>query len=142
MILRARDGTELSIGNVSEFAFNKSGRYLAMVIDAADQAGNGVQIRDMQSGVITPLETSQSFYERMGWTQEGDALALLKGKDDKQFRERLFAVVGFTGFDKGTPVKTTRPGAGWVVPGEHVGERQPIAAVDRNARRADLGLPR
>ena len=77
------------------------------MIDAADQAGNGIQIRDMQTGVITPLETSNSFYERMAWTTEGDALALLKGKDDRQYRERLFSVVGFTGFDKGTPVKTT-----------------------------------
>ncbi len=108
LILRdLKTGSELLIGNVSEFNFNKSGRYLALVIDAADQAGNGIQIRDMQSGVITPLETSQSFYERMAWSTEGDALALLKGKDDRQYRERLFAVVGFTGFDKGTPVKTT-----------------------------------
>jgi len=113
LILRElKTGSELLIGNVSEFGFNKSGRYLALVIDAADQAGNGIQIRDMQTGVITPLETSQSFYERMAWTTEGDALALLKGKDDRLYRERLFSVVGFTGFDKGAPVKTTYdPGA-------------------------------
>jgi dipeptidyl aminopeptidase/acylaminoacyl peptidase len=108
LILRdLKTGSELLIGNVSEFNFNKSGRYLALVIDAADQAGNGIQIRDMQTGVITPLETSASFYERMAWSTEGDALALLKGKDDRQYRERLFSVVGYTGFDKGTPVKTT-----------------------------------
>ena len=104
LILRElKTGTELSIGNVSEFAFNKSGRYLALVIDAADQIGNGVQVRDMQTGAVTPLETSQAFYERMTWTEEGDALAVLKGKDDKQYRERLFSVVGFTGFGAGTP---------------------------------------
>ena len=92
LILRElKTGTELSIGNVSEFAFNKSGRYLALVIDAADQIGNGIQIRDMQTGAITPLETSTSFYERMAWAEEGDALALLKGKDDRQYRERLFS---------------------------------------------------
>ena len=101
LILRdLKTGSELSIGNVSEFAFNKSGRYLALVIDAADQIGNGVQIRDMQSGVITPLETNTAFYERMSWTEEGDALILFKGKDDRQYRERLFAIVGYKGFDK------------------------------------------
>jgi len=78
-----KTGAELVIGNVSEWGFNKSGRYLAMVIDAADQIGNGIQVRDMQTGVITPLETSTSFYERMSWTEEGDALILFKGKDDK-----------------------------------------------------------
>jgi dipeptidyl aminopeptidase/acylaminoacyl peptidase len=91
-------GAELSIGNVSEFAFNKSGRYLALVIDAAEQIGNGIQIRDMQTGAISPLETSQSFYERLSWAEEGDALVALRGKDDRQYRERLFSVVGFGGF--------------------------------------------
>ena len=45
LILRdLKTGTELNVGNVSEWNFNKSGRYLALVIDAADQAGNGIQI--------------------------------------------------------------------------------------------------
>ena len=100
-----KNGSELIIGNVSEWGFNKSGRYLAMVIDAADQIGNGIQIRDMQTGVITPLETSTSFYERMSWTEEGDALILFKGKDDRQYKERLFGIVGYKGFDKGQPVR-------------------------------------
>jgi hypothetical protein len=52
-------GGELNIGNVPEFAFNKSGKQLAFVIDAADRAGNGVVIRDMPTGTITPLETDK-----------------------------------------------------------------------------------
>jgi len=104
LILRdLKTGSELSIGNVSEFGFNKSGRYLALVIDAAEQIGNGIQIRDMQTGVITPLETNTAFYERMAWTEEGDALLFFKGKEDRLYRERIFAIVGYTGFDKGTP---------------------------------------
>ena len=75
------------------------------MIDAADQIGNGIQIRDMQTGVITPLETNTAFYERMSWTEEGDALILFKGKDDRQYRERLFGIVGYKGFDKGTPAR-------------------------------------
>src|SRR5262245_48975495 len=62
LILRnLKDGTELTIGNVSEFNFNKSGRYLAMVIDAAEQIGNGIQIRDMQTGAISQLESNPLF---------------------------------------------------------------------------------
>jgi dipeptidyl aminopeptidase/acylaminoacyl peptidase len=102
LILRElKSGTEINIGNVSEFAFNKSGKYLALVIDAADQAGNGIQIRDMSAGSVTSLDTDKAFYERLAWTREGDALVALKGKDDKQWRERLFSVVGFTGFGSG-----------------------------------------
>ncbi len=107
LILRElQTGTEINVGNVSEFGFNKSGKYLALVIDAADQAGNGLQIRDMTTGTITSLETDKAFYERMSWAIEGDALTMLKGTDDRQFRERLYSVVGFTGFGSGTPKKT------------------------------------
>ncbi|MBK9241212.1 MAG: S9 family peptidase [Acidobacteria bacterium] len=106
MILRElKTGTELNVGNVFEFGFNKSGKYLALNIDAADQAGNGLQIRDMSAGTITSLETDKAFYERMAWTQEGDAISMLKGTDDRAYRERLFSVMGFTGFGSGAPKK-------------------------------------
>jgi dipeptidyl aminopeptidase/acylaminoacyl peptidase len=98
IILRElKTGTELLVGNVFQFAFNKSGRYLAMAIDATEQVGNGIQIRDMQTGVTSPLETDKAFFESMAWTREGDALSFLKGKDDRQYRERLYAAVGYTG---------------------------------------------
>jgi len=106
LILRKlADGTELNIGNVSEFAFNKSGQYLALVIDAADQAGNGVQIRDMTTGTVTSLETDKAFYERLSWTEEGDAIALLKGTNDPDYRERRYSVLGFSGFGADGPRK-------------------------------------
>jgi dipeptidyl aminopeptidase/acylaminoacyl peptidase len=137
LILRElKSGSELSIGNVSEWAFNKNGRYLALVIDAADQAGNGLQIRDMQTGAITPLETSQAFYERLAWAEEGDALALLKGKDDRQYRERMFSVLGFKGFGAGMPVKVAfDPAEDKSFPaGMSVsGNRQPVWTESRDA---------
>lgn len=102
-----KTGAELNIGNVSEFAFNKSGKQLAILIDAADQAGNGLEIRDMATGVITPIESDKAFYERVAWSEEGDALAVLKGHDDRAWKERLYAVVGFSGFDAGAPKKTS-----------------------------------
>ncbi len=106
LILRElKSGTEINVGNVFEWNFNRSGKYLALLIDAADQAGNGLQVRDMSTGTITSLDTDKAFYERMAWTTEGDALTMLKGTDDRQYRERLFSVVGFTGFGSGTPKK-------------------------------------
>lgn len=93
-----KTGNEINIGNVSEFAFNKSGKTLAMVIDAADQAGNGVQLRDMATGVVTPLDSDKAFYERLAFSEEGDALSVLKGHDEiVAWKDRLFVVVGWTG---------------------------------------------
>ena len=67
-----KTGNQINVGNVSEFTFNKNGKTLAMVIDAADQAGNGVQLRDMSTGVVTPLDTDKAFYERLTFTEDGD----------------------------------------------------------------------
>ncbi len=132
-----KQGTELNIGNVSEFAFNKSGRHLALVIDAADQAGNGIQIRDMTTGAITPLETDKAFYERLAWTEDGDALIALKGKDDRQWQERLFSVVGYAGFNAGGAPKRTEydPSKDTTFPKEMAisGNRAPLWTEARDA---------
>jgi dipeptidyl aminopeptidase/acylaminoacyl peptidase len=94
-------GRDFNIGNVAEFAFDKSGRYLALVIDAPDKAGNGVQLRDMETGVVAVLDSDKASYERLAWTREGDGLAVLKGTEDKRYTDKVYAVIGFTGFGAG-----------------------------------------
>ena len=77
-------GQEINIGNVADFAFDKKGRYLAWTIDAQDKAGNGVAIREMDSGVIRPLDAdSKAVYSRLTWTEEGNGLSALKGTDER-----------------------------------------------------------
>ncbi|MEW5982164.1 MAG: prolyl oligopeptidase family serine peptidase, partial [Acidobacteriota bacterium] len=94
-------GQDLNIGNVAEFAFDKSGRHFAYIIDAPEKAGNGLQLRIMESGVVAVLDSGQATYERLSWTTKGDALAVLKGVDDKAWQDKLYAVIGFTDLAKG-----------------------------------------
>ena len=96
---------ELNIGNVSEFAFNKSGQWLAWIIDAHGQSGNGTQIRNMNTGVIFPLDTDKAEYSRLTWTEEGDGLTVLRGKEDEDFEDKLYSIVGFTKFTSTSPTK-------------------------------------
>lgn len=89
-------GQEINIGNVSEFTFDKKGRYLAWTIDAQDKAGNGVMLRVMATGSIRSIESDgNGVYSRLTWTEEGDGLAVLKGVDDKSYEDRLYGVVAF-----------------------------------------------
>ncbi|MDD8027153.1 MAG: prolyl oligopeptidase family serine peptidase [Acidobacteriota bacterium] len=99
-------GKELVLGNVSEFAFDKKGRKLALLIDAYGQTGNGVLVRDMATGTIVPLDTEKAAYKSLAWTEKGDGLVCLKGKEDKAFEDKLYAVVGFTGLLQGPVQKT------------------------------------
>lgn len=91
-------GNELTIGGVSEFAFDKAGQRLAWTIDAEEKIGNGVSVRELTSGIVTPLDSSRAIYEKPTWSEKGDALAVLKGVEDKAYEEKLYAVIGFSGF--------------------------------------------
>jgi dipeptidyl aminopeptidase/acylaminoacyl peptidase len=105
-------GAELNVGNVNEFAFDKTGRFLALTIDATDKLGNGVILHDMQSGAVSPLDTGKASYERLAWTEKGDALAVLKGTEDKRYKDKVYAVVGFTKFSQAKPEKVVYDPAG------------------------------
>jgi dipeptidyl aminopeptidase/acylaminoacyl peptidase len=88
-------GDELTLGNVSEFAFDKKGQWLALVIDATGQIGNGVQLRDMKSGVLFPIDTGKARYSHLAWTDKGDALVVLKSVEDKDREGKVHTILGF-----------------------------------------------
>ena len=91
-------GKEVNIGNVAEYAFDKAGARLALLIDAQGQAGNGLQLRDMASGAVSSLDNDKATYKSLAWTEKGEALAVLKGKEDKAYEDKLWSVVAFDGF--------------------------------------------
>ncbi len=99
-----------NIGNVSEYAFNKPGTWLALTLDARNQAGNGILLQNMTTSVMLPLDTDEASYESLKWMEDGDGLALVKGKKDKKYKEKLYSVLGIKGF-AGTPAAGT-PAAG------------------------------
>lgn len=100
-------GQEINVGNVADFAFDKKGRYLAWVIDAQDKTGNGVQYRDMESGTIRSIDSDdKAVYTRPSWTEDSDALAVLKGVDDRAFEDKLYSVIAFKSFSSTGPQKT------------------------------------
>jgi len=106
LILRElSSGLELNVGNVAEFAFDKSGQWLAWVVDSEGRSGNGVQFRNMHTGVVMPLDSGDAEYKSLAWTKEGDGLAVLKGIDDDGFEDPLFSVIGFKDFSNARPTR-------------------------------------
>src|SRR5262249_33154821 len=116
-------GSELNLGNVSEFVFDKKGQWLALVIDAQGQSGNGVQLRNMTTGALLPLDSAKATYRRLNWTEKGDAFAVLRGTTAKASTppaaasgsslgiadpggdNRQYVVVGFTDLSDRMPHK-------------------------------------
>jgi dipeptidyl aminopeptidase/acylaminoacyl peptidase len=96
-------GAEMNIGNVGDFSFDKKGDWMAILIDAADKAGNGVLLRNMSTGAILPLDTAAAVYKGLTWTEKGDGLATLRGMDDKAYEDKLYSVVAFKNFSASAP---------------------------------------
>ena len=95
-------GNQLNIGNVSDFTFDKKGdRGWHGLIDANEKSGNGAQARNMATGATLPLDSDKAVYKGLNWTEKGDGLAVVKGVEDKGYEDKLYSVVGFTGFGNG-----------------------------------------
>ena len=94
-------GSELNLGNVGEFAFDKKGDWLACLVDARDKAGNGVLLRNMATGSLESLDHAEAVYKGLTWTEKGDGFATVRGVDDKGFEDKLYSVVAFKGLGTG-----------------------------------------
>lgn len=116
-------GSEMNVGNVSDFSFDKKGNWLAWIIDAQDKIGNGVELRNLVTGTVMPLDNAKASYKGLVWTENGDGLATMRGVEDKGWEEKLYTVVGFRksagGFDKVAfdPLKKTGFPKGMAVSG-------------------------
>ena len=88
---------------MAEFAFDKKGRWLALLIDAYGQTGNGVLLRRMADRHRSSDRWTATRPLTRAWPgpRRATALACLKGKEDKAFEDKLYAAVGFTGFVPG-----------------------------------------
>ncbi len=96
-----------NMGNVSEFAFNRSGNKLVYVIDASGQNGNGVFMRDMATGLTTALDNDKASYKNIGWNEEGDAFAMLKSAKNDKYKSEVFTALGFTNLNGDLTTKTS-----------------------------------
>jgi hypothetical protein len=57
------------------------------------------------------LDNDKANYKSLTWTEKGDGLACLKGKEEKGFEDKFYSVVGFTGFAAPPGQKTAAPQA-------------------------------
>ena len=88
-------GNEMNVGNVADFSFDKKGNWLAWIIDAQDKLGNGVELRNLATGAVMPLDNAKATYKGLTWTENGDGLATMRGVEDKAWEEKLYTVVAF-----------------------------------------------
>lgn len=91
-------GQNYNIGNVSMYSFNKEGKWLAYIVDAYGKAGNGIFLRNMETGQTIASENDEASYRSMRWTTEGDGLVALKLVEDEAWEDDIFHLIAFRDF--------------------------------------------
>jgi dipeptidyl aminopeptidase/acylaminoacyl peptidase len=138
-------GRSLFLGSVGDIAFNRKGDLLAYSVDAAMRDANGLFVLDLTSGRVQPLDNDARTYNRLAWSDDGNGIAALKGKEVERMRERDNVMMVFTNVrgalsdpEIGPTVldPATAPGfpKGWVV-----SDRAPLTWSE-DGRRVFLGI--
>jgi dipeptidyl aminopeptidase/acylaminoacyl peptidase len=129
-------GRTLTIGHVTEYGFDESGRFLAWALHPDDETGAGVHVRDLETGIVRILASGGDYYSGLRWLEHGDALAFLEGRDDEAWKQDLYTLWGFSGFAAGEPLEVRwDPGEEKAVPAAmslHPSQR-PYWLEDRSA---------
>jgi dipeptidyl aminopeptidase/acylaminoacyl peptidase len=89
-------GTDFVLGNVADYEFDKKGNWLATVIDASGQIGNGVHLRDMKTGAEYPVESGKAAYRGLSFNDETTAFTVTKAVDDTGYEGKWVSIIGFT----------------------------------------------
>ncbi|HMO14032.1 MAG TPA: prolyl oligopeptidase family serine peptidase [Pirellulaceae bacterium] len=91
------DPVDTNFGNVAAYAFNDKGLLLAMVIDAEEQAGNGLQVYDCHSGILRTLDSSPLKYAKLSWRKDADDLAVMREFKREEKEDSAYAVLAWRG---------------------------------------------
>lgn len=95
------DDYEELLGSVDEVGFNEQGTHLAFTVDAAGADGNGLYLIDLATGARRALDNSGDRYARLTWSEDGTALAALRGSTPDGMVERENRLVAFSGIASG-----------------------------------------
>jgi len=88
-------GMPIPIADVSEFAFDDSGDWLAYAVSAGGEAGGSVQVRQLSTSISRPLDVGNAQYRRLVWGDSSDVLAALRVVSDTAGGDEEAAVVAW-----------------------------------------------
>jgi dipeptidyl aminopeptidase/acylaminoacyl peptidase len=100
-------GTDLSFGNVADFAWSDDGSLLAMTIDVEGKTGNAVQLLNVGTGAIRALDAGDVLYAGLAWRPKSDDLAAFRSRVDSGFVDTSYTVLSWRGLATPRPAKLT-----------------------------------
>ena len=103
LLLDLSSGRVTTIGSVGAYDLSPTGEWLAWTSQSPDRVGNGISLRNLDSGVVETLDSEPAIYSGLTWASEGrgrfaTALSALRGMPDSAASDTSFVAMGFTGF--------------------------------------------
>lgn len=87
----------LFLGSVGDVSFNRQGDLLAYTVDAQLRDGNGLFLIDLRTGRTHVLDNDTLQYNRLTWSDDGERIAVLKGRPVERMRERANQLLALSG---------------------------------------------
>lgn len=90
------DSSTHTIGNVTEYAFNKKGDYLAYIIGSANTAANSVELLTLSSYTLKVLASDTTRFSRLSWNENGEGLVFYQVFKDEKHEEENAMVYAYS----------------------------------------------
>jgi dipeptidyl aminopeptidase/acylaminoacyl peptidase len=103
------DGTTRTIGNVTEFAFNKKSDQFAYIVESANNAGNSVELYNLANNNLKVVASDTIKFNKLTWQKEGDGLAFFRSYRKDGFEEDNAVVYTYTNIYKAPMLKVFDP---------------------------------
>ena len=97
--------SDVTLGNVADFAWSDDGATLAMTIDVDGKTGNGVQVLNASTGAIHSLDASDRLYSNLQWRAKSDDLVATRSRVDSAFADTSYDVIAWRGAGAARPSK-------------------------------------
>jgi len=111
LIKNLSDGTTRTIGNVTEYVFNKKSDHLAYIVESANTAGNSIELYNLNNTMLKVLASDTSKFSKLTWQREGDGLAFFKSYRKDRYEEDNAVVYSYTNIYKTPSLKIFDPEA-------------------------------
>ena len=105
------DSSTHTIGNVTEYAFNKKSDYLSYIVESANTAGNSVELLNLNTYALKIIASDTLKFSKLNWQKEGEGLSFFKTFKDTAFEEENAVVYTYTDLYKVPVLKIFNPSA-------------------------------
>ncbi len=109
LIKNLSENTTHTIGNVTEYSFNKKSDYLVYIVESANVAGNSVELFNLNTYSLKVIASDTLKFSKLSWQKEGDGFSFFKTFKKDTYEEENAVVYSYIDVYKTPSLKIFDP---------------------------------